>query len=68
MKNEAIKTILQLSKREKLLLLNSLWDSIATVPGTADLHEPPKMISEEKLKTFADSKLFSSNKGKLKEK
>ena len=52
MKDTLTKEIEKLNKSEKLLLVESLWDSIASEPGDVPLPEHHKTILDERLKTL----------------
>ena len=46
----------QLNKSEKLILVEALWDSIASDPSEVEVPEHHKAIIEERLKTFEQDK------------
>lgn len=52
MKDTLNKEIEKLNKSEKLLLVESLWDSIASEPKDVPLPEHHKTILDERLKTL----------------
>lgn len=52
MKDTLSKEIEKLNKSEKLLLVESLWDSIAFDPEDVPLPEHHKTILDERLKTL----------------
>ena len=52
MNDTLIKEIEKLNKSEKLLLVESLWDSIASEPEDVPLPEHHKIIIDERLKTL----------------
>ena len=52
MKDTLNKEIEKLNKSEKLLLVESLWDSIASEPEDVPLPEHHKAILDERLKTL----------------
>ena len=47
-----INELSQLNKNEKLLLVEALWDSIASDPEEVDVPDHHKSILEQRLKTF----------------
>lgn len=46
----------QLNKSEKLILVEALWDSIASDPSEVEVPEHHKTIIEERLKTLEQDK------------
>ena len=52
MEDTLIKEISQLNKNEKIILVEALWDSIASDPEQVELPEHHKSILEERLKTL----------------
>ncbi|MEX0778723.1 MAG: addiction module protein [Balneolales bacterium] len=50
------KQLSKLNKNEKLLLVEALWDSIASDPEDVELPANHKAIIEERLKTFEEDK------------
>jgi len=53
--------ILQLNKNEKLILVEALWDSIASDPKEIEVPEHHKAIIEERLKTLEQDKQSGSS-------
>lgn len=54
MENTVIQHINQLSKNEKLLLVEALWDSIAEDPSTIELPESHKKEIQSRLDTLEE--------------
>jgi putative addiction module component (TIGR02574 family) len=52
MENTVIQHINQLSKSEKLLLVEALWDSIAEDPSVIDIPESHKKEIQSRLETL----------------
>lgn len=52
MENTLIKELSQLNKNEKIILVEALWDSIASDPDQVSLPEHHKSILEERLQTL----------------
>ncbi|HET6527362.1 MAG TPA: addiction module protein [Balneolaceae bacterium] len=61
MENTLIKELSQLNKNEKMLLVEALWDSIASDPDQVEIPEHHKTILEERLKTLNQDKLNASS-------
>jgi len=51
----------QLNKSEKLILVEALWDSIASDPSEVEVPEHHKAIIEERLKTLEQDKETGSS-------
>lgn len=51
----------QLNKSEKLILVEALWDSIASDPKEVEVPEYHKAIIEERLKTLEQDKESGSS-------
>jgi len=68
MNDTLIKELSQLSKNEKLLLVEALWDSIAADPEQVDVPEHHKTILEERLKSFEKDKAKGSSWDEIREK
>lgn len=51
----------QLNKNEKLLLVEALWDSIASDPEEVDVPEHHKSILEKRLQTLKEDKMNGSS-------
>ncbi|MGM0547590.1 MAG: addiction module protein [Bacteroidota bacterium] len=56
MEKTLINELSQLNKNEKLLLVEALWDSIASDPEEVDVPDHHKSILEQRLKTLAEDK------------
>jgi len=56
MEKTLIKELSQLNKNEKLLLVEALWDSIASDPEEVDVPDHHKSILEQRLKTIEEDK------------
>lgn len=63
-----IKELTQLSKNEKLLLVEALWDSIASDPDQLEVPEHHKNILEKRLQSFEEDKASGSSWDKIREK
>ncbi|MDZ7773403.1 MAG: addiction module protein [Balneolaceae bacterium] len=50
------KQLSELNKSEKLLVVEALWDSIASEPNDVPLPDHHKSILEERLKSFQEDK------------
>ena len=51
-----IKELSQLNKNEKLLLVEALWDSIASDPEEVEVADHHKSILEQRLQTLEEDK------------
>lgn len=58
----------QLKKSEKLILVEALWDSIASDPSEVEVPEHHKAIIEERLKTLEKDKETGSSWEKVRQK
>jgi len=58
----------QLNKSEKLILVEALWDSIASDPSEVEVPEHHKTIIEERLKTLDQDKKSGSSWEKIRQK
>ncbi|MDZ7715503.1 MAG: addiction module protein [Balneolaceae bacterium] len=56
MEKTLINELSQLNKNEKLLLVEALWDSIASDPEEVDVPDHHKSILEQRLKTLEEDK------------
>jgi putative addiction module component (TIGR02574 family) len=56
MENTLLKELSKLNKNEKLLLVEALWDSIASDPGKVEIPEHHVKLLEERLKTLNEDK------------
>lgn len=63
-----IDELLQLKKSEKLILVEALWDSIASDPSDVEVPEHHKAIIEERLKTLQEDKKSASSWEKIRQK
>lgn len=54
MKDTLIKELTQLSKNEKIILVEALWDSIASDPEQVEVPDHHKTILESRLKTLKE--------------
>jgi putative addiction module component (TIGR02574 family) len=52
MEKTLIKELSRLNKNEKMLVVEALWDSIASEPDEVELPNQHKSILEDRLKTF----------------
>jgi len=52
MEDTLIKELSRLNKNEKIILVEALWDSIASDPEQVDVPEHHKSILEERLKSL----------------
>jgi putative addiction module component (TIGR02574 family) len=58
----------QLNKNEKLILVEALWDSIASDPNEVEVPEHHKTIVEERLKTLEQDQKSGSSWEELRQK
>jgi len=68
MKDTLLKELTRLSINEKLLLVEALWDSIASDPDQVEMPEHHKTILEERLKTLEQDKSNGTSWNELREK
>lgn len=61
MKKTLINELSQLNKNDKLLLVEALWDSIASDPEEVDVPDHHKSILEQRLKTLEEDKKSASS-------
>lgn len=61
MEKTLIDELSQLNKNEKLLLVEALWDSIASDPEEVDVPEHHKSILEKRLQTLEEDKKNGSS-------
>ena len=61
MEKALINKLSQLSKNEKLLLVEALWDSIASDPDEVEVPDHHKPIIEKRLKTLEQDKATGSS-------
>jgi len=61
MEKALIDELSQLKKSEKLILVEALWDSIASDPNEVEVPEHHKAIIEERLKTLEQDQLTGSS-------
>ncbi len=67
MKDTLIKELTRLSTNEKLLLIEALWDSIASDPDQVEIPEHHKTILEERLKTLEQDKSNGTSRNELRD-
>jgi len=58
----------KLNKSEKLILVEALWDSIASDPSEVEVPEHHKVIIEERLRTLDQDKKSGSSWEKIRQK
>ncbi|MEX0771997.1 MAG: addiction module protein [Balneolales bacterium] len=58
----------ELNKSEKLILVEALWDSIASDPEEMEVPEHHKTIIDERLKTLEQDKQSGSSWKKIRQK
>lgn len=68
MEKALIEELSQLNKNEKLLLVEALWDSIASDPDEVEVPDHHKSIITERLKTLEQDKETGSNWEKVRQK
>lgn len=68
MEKGLIEELSQLNKNEKLLLVEALWDSIASDPDEVEVPDHHKSIITERLKTLEQDKETGSNWEKVRQK
>ena len=61
MEKTLINELSQLNKNEKLLLVEALWDSIASDPDEVDVPNHHKSILEQRLQTLEEDKKSGSS-------
>ena len=61
MEKALINELSQLNKNEKLLLVEALWDSIASDPEEVDVPDHHKSILEQRLQTLEEDKKSGSS-------
>ena len=61
MEKTLINELSRLNKNEKLLLVEALWDSIASDPEEVDVPDHHKSILEQRLKTLEEDKQSGSS-------
>ena len=61
MEKTLINELSQLNKNEKLLLVEALWDSIASDPEEVDVPDHHKSILEQRLQTLEEDKKSGSS-------
>jgi putative addiction module component (TIGR02574 family) len=61
MEKTLINELSQLNKNEKLLLVEALWDSIASDPNEVEVPDHHKSILEKRLKTLEQDKAKGSS-------
>lgn len=68
MEKALIEELSQLNKNEKLLLVEALWDSIASDPDEVEVPDHHKSIISERLKTLEQDKETGSSWEKIRQK
>ncbi|WP_441001498.1 addiction module protein [Fodinibius sp. SL11] len=61
MEKALINELSQLNKNEKLLLVEALWDSIASDPEEVEVPDHHKSILEQRLRTLEEDKKNGSS-------
>ena len=68
MEKTLINELSQLNKNEKLLLVEALWDSIASDPTEVEVPDHHKSILEKRLQTLEQDKANGSSWKKVRQK
>lgn len=68
MEKTLINELSQLNKNEKLLLVEALWDSIASDPEEVEVPDHHKSILEQRLKTLEEDKKNGSSWNEVRQK
>lgn len=68
MEDALIKELSRLNKNEKIILVEALWDSIASDPEQVDVPEHHKSILEERLQTLDKDTTNGKLWGEIREK
>lgn len=68
MEKTLIDELSQLNKNEKLLLVEALWDSIASDPEKVDVPDHHKTILEKRLHTLEEDKKNGSSWNEVRQK
>ncbi len=68
MEKTLINKLSQLNKNEKLLLVEALWDSIASAPEEVEVPDHHKSILEQRLKTLEEDKKNGSSWKEIRQK
>ena len=68
MEKTLINELSQLNKNEKLLLVEALWDSIASDPEEVEVPDHHKSILEQRLKTIEQDKKNGSSWKEIRQK
>jgi putative addiction module component (TIGR02574 family) len=68
MEKTLINELSQLNKNEKLLLVEALWDSIASDPEEVEVPDHHKSILEQRLKTLEKDKKNGSSWKEIRQK
>jgi putative addiction module component (TIGR02574 family) len=68
MEKSLLDELSQLNKSEKLILVEALWDSIASDPSEVEVPEHHKVIIGERLKTLEQDKETGSGWEKVRQK
>lgn len=68
MKKRLIKELSQLNRKEKLHLVEEIWDSIASNPEEVEVPDQHKTILEKRLQTLEEDKENSSTWNEVRQK
>lgn len=68
MEKTLVQELSELNKNEKMLLVEALWDSIASNPDQVEVPEHHKTILEERLKTLDQDKRNGSSWDEVRQK
>lgn len=68
MEDTLIKELSRLNKNEKIILVEALWDSIASDPEQVDVPEAHKSILEERLQTLDEDTANGKSWDEIREK
>lgn len=68
MEDTLIKELSQLSKNEKIMLVEALWDSIASDPGQVEVPNHHKTILKSRLESLEEDKLNGKSWDEIRQK
>jgi putative addiction module component (TIGR02574 family) len=68
MEDSLIKELSRLNKNEKIILVEALWNSIASDPEQVDVPEHHKSILEERLQTLDKDTVNGKSWGEIRDK
>ncbi len=68
MEDTLIKELSQLNRNEKIMLVEALWDSIASDPDQLNVPEYHQKIIKQRLKTLDDDKANGKSWDEIREK